>query len=204
MDSFYVTLNRWCHQGVLRCRTSPYVESTREALRHSFPKVVQINCHLFARYGLGTGIAQHASSIQIRASRFIDRANIKPWSHISCVSYRTLPQHIATLPHKHWVQRILPWCVGGAFRIGVAHDLIGNPNLNRTAGRKASDDGPMVLWIGTFGINIANFSWNFTLKYKAIWFKFVPHTSRFDSFYPCARKGPPMAWRPDLTSFSEI
>lgn len=54
----------------------------------------------------------------MRASLLIDRANIKQWSHICCLSYRRFAQHIATLPQKPAVQCILPWCLAGTFRLG--------------------------------------------------------------------------------------
>ena len=40
----------------------------------------------------------------VRVNIFIDRANIKTWSHICCVSYWRLAQHIATLPPERWVR----------------------------------------------------------------------------------------------------
>ena len=57
----------------------------------------------------------------VRVNIFIDRANIKTWSHICCLSYWRLAQHIATLPPERWVRRILRWCLPGTYRTGRPH-----------------------------------------------------------------------------------
>ena len=46
----------------------------------------------------------------VQVTIFIDRTNIKTRSHICCLSYWKLAQHMATLPQKCWVRRILQWC----------------------------------------------------------------------------------------------
>ena len=57
----------------------------------------------------------------VRVNIFIDRANIKTWSHICCLSYWRLAQHIATLPPERWVRRTLGWCLPGTYRTGRPH-----------------------------------------------------------------------------------
>ena len=101
---------------MLRWRASHYVQSTFGAPRRSFPEVVQVNCRPSARYRLNT-----TSSMECSMNIFIDRANIKTWSHICCLSYWQLAQHIATLPPERWVRRILRWCLPGTYRTGRPH-----------------------------------------------------------------------------------
>ena len=57
----------------------------------------------------------------VRVNIFIDRTNIKPWSHICCLSCWRLAQYIATVPPERWVRRILRWCLAGIYRIGRPH-----------------------------------------------------------------------------------
>ena len=57
----------------------------------------------------------------VRMNIFLDRANIKTWSHICCLSYWRLAQHIATLPQERWIRRILRWCPAGRHRTGRPH-----------------------------------------------------------------------------------
>ena len=57
----------------------------------------------------------------VRMNIFLDRANIKTWSHICCLSYWRLAQHIASLPQERWIRRILRWCPVGRHRTGRPH-----------------------------------------------------------------------------------
>ena len=57
----------------------------------------------------------------VRVNIFIDRANIKTWSHICCLNYWRLAQHVAMLSQERWVRRILRWGPAGTYRIGRLH-----------------------------------------------------------------------------------
>ena len=57
----------------------------------------------------------------VRMNIFLDRANIKTWSHICCLGYWRLAQHIATLPQERWIRRILRWYPAGRHRTGRPH-----------------------------------------------------------------------------------
>ena len=57
----------------------------------------------------------------VRMNIFLDRANIKTRSHICCLSYWRLSQHIANVPQERWIRRILRWCPAGRYRTGRPH-----------------------------------------------------------------------------------
>ena len=61
-------------------------------------EVVQVNCRPSARYRLTLQWPEILHQWNVRVNIFMDRANIKTWSHICCLSYWRLAQHIATLP----------------------------------------------------------------------------------------------------------
>ncbi len=133
---------------MLRWRASHYVQSTFGAPRHSFSEVVHVNCRPSARYRLTLKWHETLHQWNVRVNTFIDRRKIKTWSHICCLSYWRLAQHIAT--NCHTATRAL-----GSTNFTVvptwkhielvAHILIGSENVNPTAGTRAWGHGLVLL-----------------------------------------------------------
>ena len=101
--------------------TSHYVQSTSGASRHSFPEVVQVNCRPSTWHRLELEWHEILHQWNVRMNIFLDRAKFKTWSHICCLSYWRLAQHIASLPQERWIRRNLRWCPVGRHRTGRPH-----------------------------------------------------------------------------------
>ena len=123
--------------GMLRSRISRYIQSTFGESRLPFPEVLQINCKTDCKLACRERL--HQSDIPVRI--FIDKANIKPWSCICCLSFRRFANIF-----PHYRKKL-----GSTYFTMVPHwnisnwPPLGNRNFKHTAGTKAWDDGLTLL-----------------------------------------------------------
>ena len=88
--------------GMLRWRTSQYVQSTFGASRTSFPEIVQVNCRPSAWYRMVTRMARNTSSMECSGEHIYRQnhhQNMVAYLNC-CLSYWRLAQHIARLPQR--------------------------------------------------------------------------------------------------------